>query len=160
VWWRQSSTLQGDEAWGHRPRGSTGGHLNKEVRSGAAGHVVTPEPTSVGRCGLKLQLAWQRVDAHPAPCLDLELVCGGTRSSGCRQRPPDPPWERLRTYRWGQVFDAPLGYLIFLLDNARCAHHQRENVNGGPSGDARAEGLGAPTTNVKTSTVGPGRCWS
>jgi hypothetical protein len=49
------------------------------------GHMVAPEPTSVGRCGSKLQLTWQRVDARPALCLDLELVCGGTRSSGCRQ---------------------------------------------------------------------------
>jgi hypothetical protein len=66
-------------------RGSVGAHLSKEVRSGAAGHVVVPEPTSVGRCGPKLQLMWQRVDARPAPYLDLELVCGGTRSSGYRQ---------------------------------------------------------------------------
>jgi hypothetical protein len=57
------------------------------VRSGAARHVAAPEPTSTGRCGPKLQLMWQRMDAHPAPCLDLELVCSGTRSSGCRQGP-------------------------------------------------------------------------
>jgi hypothetical protein len=55
-----------------------------EVRFGAVGHVAAPKPTSVGRCGLKLQHMWQRVDARHAPCLDLELVCGGTRSSGCR----------------------------------------------------------------------------
>jgi hypothetical protein len=48
------------------------------------GHVVALEPTSVGRCGLKLQLTWQRVDARPAPCLDLERVCGGTRSLAYR----------------------------------------------------------------------------
>jgi hypothetical protein len=51
------------------------------------GHVVAPEPTSAGRHGLKLQLMWQRVDAHPTPCLDLELVCEvpdlqGTDSGG------------------------------------------------------------------------------
>jgi hypothetical protein len=57
-------------------RGSTGAHLSKEVRSGAVGHVAAPEPTSVGRCGLNLQLAWQHVVAHPTPYLDLELVCG------------------------------------------------------------------------------------
>jgi hypothetical protein len=73
--------------------------------------VAAPEPTSAGRCGSKLQLTWQRVEACSAPCLDLELVCGGTRSSGCRQRPPGPPRERLRTRRWGQFFDTPLGYL-------------------------------------------------
>jgi hypothetical protein len=68
------------------PRGSTGAHLSKEVRSGAAGHVAALKPTSTERCCLKLQLTWQRLDARPAPCLDLELVCGGTRSSGCRQK--------------------------------------------------------------------------
>jgi hypothetical protein len=75
TWQCRSSTQQGGKAQGHRPRDSTGAHLSKEVRSRAAGHVTAPEPTSVGRCGPKLQLAWQRVDAHPAPCLDLELVC-------------------------------------------------------------------------------------
>jgi hypothetical protein len=83
TWQRRSTTQQGGEARGHETRDSTGAHLSKEVRSGAAGHVATPEPTSVGMCGPKLQLAWQHVDACPTPCLDLELVCGGTRSSGC-----------------------------------------------------------------------------
>jgi hypothetical protein len=69
---------------GSGPRDSTRAHLCKEVRIRAAGHVVAPEPTSTGRCGPKLQLVWQRVDACPAPCLDLELVCEGIRSSGCR----------------------------------------------------------------------------
>jgi hypothetical protein len=85
AWRRRSSTQQGDEARGHGPRISTGAHLSKEVRYGAAGHVTALEPTFVGRCGPKLQLTWQRMDARPATCLDLELVCGGTRSSGCRQ---------------------------------------------------------------------------
>jgi hypothetical protein len=49
VWWRQSSTQQGDEA-----RGSTRAHLSKEVRSGAVGHVAALELTSAGRCGPKL----------------------------------------------------------------------------------------------------------
>jgi hypothetical protein len=35
------------------------------------------------------------------------------------------------------------------------AHHQCENVDGGPLGGAEAEGPGAPTINVKTSMVGP-----
>jgi hypothetical protein len=69
----------------HVTRGGTGAHLSKEVRSRAAGHVTALEPTSVGRCGLKLQLMWQRVDARSTPCLNLELICGGTRSLGCRQ---------------------------------------------------------------------------
>jgi hypothetical protein len=73
---------RGGRAWSHGTHGSTGAHLGREARSEAEEHVATPEPTSTGRCGPKLQLAWQRVDPHPAPCLDLELVCGGTRSSG------------------------------------------------------------------------------
>jgi hypothetical protein len=76
AWRRRSSTQQGDEARGHRSHGSTGAHLSKEVRFGVAGHVAAPKPTSAGICGPKLQLTWQRVDARPAPCLDLELVCG------------------------------------------------------------------------------------
>jgi hypothetical protein len=48
------------------------------------GHVTVPEPTSTGRCGPELQLMWQRVDACPATCLNLELVCGGTWSLGYR----------------------------------------------------------------------------
>jgi hypothetical protein len=87
TWQRWSSTQQGGEVQDHMTYGSTGAHLRREVRSGAAGHVSAPEPTSAGRCGPKLQLMWQRVDARPTPCLDLELVCGGTRSSGCRQSP-------------------------------------------------------------------------
>jgi hypothetical protein len=85
AWRHRSLTQRGDEARGHGPLGSTGAHLSKEVRSRVAGHVTAPERTSIGKCGLKLQLAWQRVDAHLTPYLDLELVCGGTRSSGCRQ---------------------------------------------------------------------------
>jgi hypothetical protein len=84
TWQHRSSTQQGGEARGHGPRGSTGAHLSKEVRSGAAGHMAAPEPTFAGRCDPKLQLMWQRMYAHPAPYLDLELVCGGTRSSWCR----------------------------------------------------------------------------
>jgi hypothetical protein len=64
-------------------RGNIEAHLSKEVRFRAAGHVVTLEPTPVGRYGPKLQLAWQRVDARHAPCFNLELVCGGTQSLGC-----------------------------------------------------------------------------
>jgi hypothetical protein len=102
---------RGGRARSHVTRGSAGAHLGREVRSGAeecvaalelnsvrrpgpgprgstggevrgSGHVAALEPTSAGRCGLKLQLVWQCVDARHAPCLDLELVCGGTWSSG------------------------------------------------------------------------------
>jgi hypothetical protein len=75
VWRHRSSTQQGDEARSYGPRGSTGAHLSKEVRSGATGHMAALKPTSVGRCGPKLQLTWQRVDACHVLCLDLELVC-------------------------------------------------------------------------------------
>jgi hypothetical protein len=67
TWQRRSSPLREAEP---------GAHLSREVRSGAAGHMAALEPTSVGRCGLKLQLIWQRVDARSAPYFNLELVCG------------------------------------------------------------------------------------
>jgi hypothetical protein len=76
TWQRQSPPRQGGEVQSYGPCGSTRAHLNKEVRSGAMGHIAAPKPTSTGRCGLPLQLTWQRVDACPVPCLDLELVCG------------------------------------------------------------------------------------
>jgi hypothetical protein len=143
TWQHQSSPRQGGEVRGRGTCGSTRARLAKEVRSRAAGHVVAPEPTSVGRCGPKLQLAWQRMDARPIPCLHLELVCGGTRSSGCRQRPPGPPWERLRTRRSGQFFGVPLGYLIFLLSSRRrtpgaagAKGSEVGDVDGGPPGGA------------------------
>jgi hypothetical protein len=74
--WSAGYRQQGSEVRGHGPRGSTGAHLSKEVRSGVAGHVAPPEPTSAGRCGPKLQLVWQHVDARTVPYLDLELICG------------------------------------------------------------------------------------
>jgi hypothetical protein len=85
TWQHRSSPRQGgkDRSW--ETRGSAGVHFSKEARSGAVGNMVVPEPTSVGRFDPKLQLTWQRVDARPAPCVDLELVCEGTRSSGYPQ---------------------------------------------------------------------------
>jgi hypothetical protein len=56
----------------------------------------------------------------------------------------------------GANFSAPRSViLIFLLGSRRRAHHQRENVDGGPPGGAEAEGSGAPTINMKTSTTDP-----
>jgi hypothetical protein len=75
-------TSQEGRARSQGTRGSAGAHLSTEVRSGAVGHMVAPEPTSAGRCGPKLQLMWQRVDARPDPCLDLDLVCDSIPSSG------------------------------------------------------------------------------
>jgi hypothetical protein len=86
MWWRRSSTQQRDEARGHEPHGSTGAHLSMEVRSGATRHVAALKPNSAGRYGPKLQLTWQYVDARHTSYLDLELVCGGTRCSGCRHQ--------------------------------------------------------------------------
>jgi hypothetical protein len=111
TWQRRSSPQQGGEVRGHGTHGNAGALLSDEVRSGAVGHVVASEPTFVGRCGPKLQLTWQRVDARHALFLDLKLIYGGTRSSGCRQRPPGPPQDRLQTRRWGQFFGAPFSYL-------------------------------------------------
>jgi hypothetical protein len=56
----------------------------------------------------------------------------------------------------GANFSVPRSViLIFLLGSRRRAHHQREDVDGGPPGGAGAEGPRAPTINVKTSTTGP-----
>jgi hypothetical protein len=177
MWQHRSSPRQGGKVQSRGTRGSAGAHLSKEARSGAAGHMVAPEPTSVGRCGLKLQLTWQRVDVHLAPCLDIELICGGTRSSGYRQRPPGPPQERLRTRGWGQHFGAPLGYLeLFTWQFEAIAIFQQRkdsnylpklkirerppstlrNVDCRPLGGAGVGGPGAPTINdKKTSTADP-----
>jgi hypothetical protein len=86
MWHHRSLTQQGCEARGHGTRDSIGAHLSKEVMSGVTGHVVALEPTFVRRYGSKLQLTWQRVNAYPTPYLDLELICGGNRSSGCQQQ--------------------------------------------------------------------------
>jgi hypothetical protein len=85
TWQCWSSTQQGGEARGHGTRGSTGAHLGRKTRSEAAGHVEVSELTSIGRRGPELQGTWQRVDARPITCLDLKLICGGTRSAGYRQ---------------------------------------------------------------------------
>jgi hypothetical protein len=52
---------------------------------------MAPEPTSTGRCGLKLQLMWQRVEARHIPYLDLKLVCGvpGLSLQDARYKPYD-----------------------------------------------------------------------
>jgi hypothetical protein len=54
------------------------------------------EPTLVGRLDLVLKGTWRRVGAHPALCLDVKLVCRGTRSAGYRQQ---GPWEVLPKIR-------------------------------------------------------------
>jgi hypothetical protein len=49
MWQRQSTPQLGGEVQSHRTHDSAGAHLRREVRSGAIGHVVAPEPTSAGR---------------------------------------------------------------------------------------------------------------
>jgi hypothetical protein len=76
MWQRQSSPQHRGKIRGRGTCGSVGAHLSMEERSRAMGHMAAPEPTSTGRCGPKLPLTYQCVDARPAPYLDLELVCG------------------------------------------------------------------------------------
>jgi hypothetical protein len=75
-------TSQEGRARSQGTRDSDGAHLSTEVMSGAVGHMMAPDPTSAGRCDPKLQLTWQRVDAHTDPYLDLDLVCDSIPSSG------------------------------------------------------------------------------
>jgi hypothetical protein len=78
-------------------RGDPGAAPGWAAGAGAAGHVAAPKPTSAGRRGPELQFAWRRMDTRPALYLDLELVCGGTQSSGYQQwcsrtRASDSTW--------------------------------------------------------------------
>jgi hypothetical protein len=167
TWRPRSCPGLGSGSWSRRSRGGPGAASDWVEGAGAAGHVAAPAPTSAGRRGPELQLAWQGVYTRPAPCLDLELVCGGTWFSGYRQWPSGPPRERLRTRRWGQFFGAPIGYLdLFTRQSTtglpevpelkvRERHDQRENIDSGHPGGVGAEGPGAPTINVKKSTAGP-----
>jgi hypothetical protein len=132
MWQHRSSPRQGGKVQSRGTRGSIRAHLSKEVRFEAVGHVVALEPTSTGRCDPKLLLTWQRVDARRAPCFDLELVCGGTRSSGYRQRPTDPPREKLRTCRWGQ--------LELKIREGPSSTLRNIDTGGGPSGGEDVDG--------------------
>jgi hypothetical protein len=144
---------------------------------GAMGHGAAPEPTSSGRRGLELRNTWKHVDACPAPCLNLELVCGVPSLQGA-DRGPRAHLGRGCEPAGGTNFSAPTQLSLSFysaVDNApninvkmsmagprempelkvRERHQQCENVNGGPPGGAGAEGPRAPTINVKTSTAGP-----
>jgi hypothetical protein len=66
----------GSGSWSRRTRGGPGAALGWAAGAGAAGHVTAPKPTSAGRRGSELQVAWQRVDTRPTPYLNLELVYG------------------------------------------------------------------------------------
>jgi hypothetical protein len=75
TWQHRSSPQQRGEVQGRGTRGGTEAHLCSESRYRAAGHMMALDPNSVEMCDLKLQLMWQRVDTHPTPYLNLELVC-------------------------------------------------------------------------------------
>jgi hypothetical protein len=137
TWQCRSSPQQGGEVQGRGTRGGAGPHLCREVWFEATTYVAARECT-------------------PSPCLDLELICGGTPPSGYRRRPPGPPRERLRTRRWGQLFGAPLGYLELFtwqsiagprqvpeLEVRECPPSTLRNVDDGPLGGARAGDPGA-----------------
>jgi hypothetical protein len=86
------------------------------------------------------------MDTCPAYCFDLELVCGATRSSGCRQRPSGPPRERLRTCSWGQFFGYLLNYLELFTRQSTA----------GPRGVPELEVRERPPSTLRnTLTVGP-----
>jgi hypothetical protein len=51
---------RGSRAQSHGTRGSTGAHLDREVRSGAEGHVATSELSSVRRRGPGPRDTWRR----------------------------------------------------------------------------------------------------
>jgi hypothetical protein len=124
------------------------------VRSGTAVHVVAPKPTSAGRCGPKLQLICKRVDAHLTPYLDLELICGGTRPSGCRQRPPGPLGRGCEPVG-GTNFSTHRSVILSFYSAVDGAPTINMKTSTMAPGGAGAEGPGASTTNVKTSTAGP-----
>jgi hypothetical protein len=68
----------------HDTLGGIGALPIREAESGVTGRVVASEHTLAGRQGPVPQDMWQHVGAHPAPCLDLKLVCRGTRSARYR----------------------------------------------------------------------------
>jgi hypothetical protein len=102
------------------------------------GHVVALEPTSARRCGPKLQLMWQHVDACPASCLDLELVCRVPNLQGT-DRGPRAHLERPCEPAGGANSLTPLSVILsFYLA-----------VDGRAPGSAGAGGPGTPTINAK-----------
>jgi hypothetical protein len=66
TWQHRSLPQQGGEVRGRGTRGGSEAHLCREVWSEVTAYVAARGCTS-------------------SPCLDLELICGDTRSSGCRQ---------------------------------------------------------------------------
>jgi hypothetical protein len=135
TWEHRSSPQRRGEVRGRGTRGGSGAHLCREVWSEATACVAA-------------------LDACPTPCLNLELVSGVPGLKGADRGLGPTSGEAVNPHV-GPIFRRTLGYLIFLLDSRRRAHHQHGNIGGGPLGGAGVEGPGAPTTNMKTSTAGP-----
>jgi hypothetical protein len=86
IWQHRSSPRQGGKVRGRETRGSTGAHLGKEARSGAAGHGAAPELISSRRQGPELRDTWQR---RSSPQQGGEVrgcgTHGGTGAHLCRE---------------------------------------------------------------------------
>jgi hypothetical protein len=81
--------LQGGGVRSHGTHGDAGVLPISKAGSEATGHMAAPEPTSAGRQGPVLQGTWWCMGSRPTPCLDLKLVCKGTRSARYRQHLPE-----------------------------------------------------------------------
>jgi hypothetical protein len=94
TWQCRSSPQQVGEVRDRGTHGSTGAHLSKEARSGAAGHEAAPELTSARRQGPELRDTWQR---RSSPQQGGEVRGSGTRSGAgahfCRE-----VWSEATTY--------------------------------------------------------------
>jgi hypothetical protein len=86
TWRRWSPPQQGGGVHTYWIHGGTGALLNREARSGAAGHMMAPETSSTERRGSELQDTRHHVKACLAPCLELMPVCGGIRCAGYRHK--------------------------------------------------------------------------
>jgi hypothetical protein len=91
TWRCQSPPYQGGGLWSRWTRGNLIAHLGWEAGSSAVGQVAARGCTP---CSLSC----------------LEVVHGDIRSAGYRQWPPDPPWGRQRTHRWGQHLFSPRSF--------------------------------------------------
>jgi hypothetical protein len=78
--------------------------------SGVTGHVAAPEPSRTGQPGPMPWDTRQSVDAHPASYLSLDLVRGGTRSAGFRQK-------GMKKLCIGQIIHKSRYYIIVFNEN-------------------------------------------
>jgi hypothetical protein len=96
---------------------------------------VAPEPTSTRRCGLKLQLTWQRVDARHAPYLVFRVPTEALWPTSGEAANPQV----------GPIFGTPFGYLELFSWHSTV----------GPLGCCRYVRQRPPLKLKKTSTAGP-----